>query len=1713
MKRLCFRLMFISVFLSFFITGIDAQLLAPQSLSYEQTGISSVEIKWEYPSEGISYPINPLDGWIPYDYWEGTSSKGMASDGKFVYSISGASFKKYDMEGNQLGTIVIPGLPAMGQFTYDGKQYFYGVADGGKSGKFGIYKIDMDSEELVDIIPTQMVLLHITYIPELDGGKGGFEAGNPDRGYFLRMDGSFIQNGPYYDPAVNTACVGTAYHDGKIYAICQRSGTYKVIVEYDMQTCLPTGNTFDLTDLSGHFGITSSQLALDLKFFEHGNTMNAVVSTYWSSTTDAGYRAIFFTLGERPELEGLQGYNIYRDNTKLNAVVMPVSTYSYADEGLDEGIVYGYSATAVYNGAESPHSDKLEVMLPLTNMLPLAEDFSSENLDDNRWTVFTNNQQPAWKIMNDVAALGGYLPSLAYTYRFSADYKQTITSRKLKIAEGDITLMRFDVYCTSNQTSEKLNIEVFRGNEWVTALSIPAWLANGWRHEQIELTEALKGYEGGSFQVRLSFSGSSVTPHNWYFDNVRIWNPDYVEFGGTAMQINTVMDHVDILLEKNDDTLIQYQTFTDENGRFYIESVEKGTYKLTISKGEELIYEDLGYAIDTSDKNVTLSILGALMEIDDAAIEIALSQGKSKIISLPVTNDGNAMLNWSAEFRFDRMGEGDEVGENNIKGRPAWEMVRTFELHSTAEEAPVYHKGHYYTYDNNYTNTGICKYSMEGEFIEKRDVSGIRSIVSDREKLYVLVSSYSGCYLAPIDFDSGVVSEGEKIDIPKEDPIGLFRYAEYDPTSDRFYVANEHYLYHVGKDGSSVYLGRFDEEYATYARGMAMDTFSEEGPYLWVATSLAGIAGGFNDTCGIFQYSIPQKDITSFYRPIDDLPGYIGKAVSNGLMLTTNAVPGFFTLVGIASYNSKSVLFVYKMLPFENWLSMEEMEGSIEKEAEGEMVVMLNTTQLGEGDSRSGNIIISSNSAGESINIPVKLTVDNSMEDKCLAPINLVAEVTAGYEVALRWQMPQGAEQIKGYYVYRDGVLLSKELAPAAEFTDTDPKMGRQRYTVQAVYSFGCESYESDGAEALVNNPDVVTPVSNAIAEAINKKHVQITWDKPIYAKEIFDDFEAYDAFIIDDIGPWKVYDGDKAWTHYGTGLSYPNMGERMAYMVFNPGKCSSEVTTPDGSKQLLSAFSANVDGMANNDWIISPELDFDQAFIFSFMARTYSYNYPKEKINIGYSLTGDDIDDFIFINGGEPIELIVAWEKYDFQIPAEAKYVAINCVSMNSFMCLFDNLFIGRPENYSDFLGYNIYRDNVKLNTSLFNEASFREYNLADGEYTYEVEALFANGIASKTTSNKISISYSHEIAPPRDLEGTIEEQHITLNWLPPLWEDEQELRYDDGVPYDSGGNVEGEQLIAIGFDGNEMNVCEGYSITGVQFYVADEVEYVVPFLFVNGEPVRISEEMQIEPNQYITYYFEQPVVIEANTHYIIGYSYEAAGLGFYPASHDKNPGTPGKSDLISNDGFHWYSTGELWGSEWNINWNIAALIELQGEVGKSTAIASNRWEKSGSDILPSMDKSGNPKSTMQTQAFTDLLLGYKVYRNDECITPEPLSQLEFADTAVDVNENNIKYYVAAVYAESGEMKSNEILFNYVGIHNPEQSISFYPNPAKETLYIKGEFDSVSLTTLEGKTIFKGKRSASYQNTIDVSGIEPGVYILVLSKDNKSHYNKLIIL
>ena len=310
---------------------------------------------------------------------------------------------------------------------------------------------------------------------------------------------------------------------------------------------------------------------------------------------------------------------------------------------------------------------------------------------------------------------------------------------------------------------------------------------------------------------------------------------------------------------------------------------------------------------------------------------------------------------------------------------------------------------------------------------------------------------------------------------------------------------------------------------------------------------------------------------------------------------------------------------------------------------------------------------------------------------------------------------------------------------------------------------------------------------------ALNGTTATITWDTQATSQfTINDDFEGHTYGTINSPGTvgWTYIDGDNTNTNQFSSISFTNEGSKMAFIVLDDEELtgsSANVNAHSGDKFIGAPYVSQ-----NDDWIISPELNFSDDFTFSFFARSYSYNYTNEQFYAAYSTTGNSASDFTNLN--EITTTTTTWTEYSYTVPANAKYVAIHCVSRDVYMFCVDDISISG--NVVSDVVVNLY-DNGALVATNVTGGTYTANDLSAGEHCFSIRAVCSDDSESLAAQSCVNVE---NIAPTPTYT-------ITVN-------------------AGNGGTINGAPT--------SVNCGEGYTFT-----VASNDCYEVASVTVNGTPV----------------------------------------------------------------------------------------------------------------------------------------------------------------------------------------------------------------------------------------------------------------------------------
>lgn len=541
-------------------------------------------------------------------------------------------------------------------------------------------------------------------------------------------------------------------------------------------------------------------------------------------------------------------------------------------------------------------------------------------------------------------------------------------------------------------------------------------------------------------------------------------------------------------------------------------------------------------------------------------------------------------------------------------------------------------------------------------------------------------------------------------------------------------------------------------------------------------------------------------------------------------------------------------------------------------------------------------------------------------------------------------------------------------------------------------------------------------------AEVVNEVNgdIELTWKasdiQPPYVpgSNIFDDAEDHVSFALDSPGSvgWSFIDGDGG-TPYQISYDsedYPNKNTPSSFIIYVPGETDPAITAasfaPRSGNKYFACLS-NTQGVANNDWMISPELSFTEGFTFSFWAKSVNDNWGKERFRVAYSTTGKTQADFTnVLTSGNYVEATTTWTKFEYSIPADAKYVAINCVSVDMFSFAVDDLFIGigaAPQSMHEIrkesgvsggkgkktapVRLNMITEDVELPAGYTLEslksltpASFEGVTLREPEFSKQgTKLLFENGAPQNNTPQLES----------SDLPSTA-------------------LRWDDGVIYNSiGFSVEYIVEVGIRFTPTDLMKYQGSRLKAVDIGVWDAPADGVTIKVRQGDKIVHTQKVAtLNAQKFTRINFNKDLYIDALQDLIVTYEFKQTP-GAFIFGVDKGPAIVGKGDLLSVDGSPFYSLANDLGR--NYNMNVALLIEdnSEAEAELSYSIYRDGTLVGNSKESTYLDKITTDKACYEVVAlYNDVL--ESTATNTACVTlsaiPKPVAITDLTATVADL-------------------------------------------------------------------------------------------------------------
>lgn len=764
----------------------------------------------------------------------------------------------------------------------------------------------------------------------------------------------------------------------------------------------------------------------------------------------------------------------------------------------------------------------------------------------------------------------------------------------------------------------------------------------------------------------------------------------------------------------------------------------------------------------------------------------------------------------------------------------------------------------------------------------------------------------------------------------------------------------------------------------------------------------------------------------------------------------------------------------------------------------------------------------------------------------CTSVRNLKVEALRGSAI-VTWSGPASpAPGVKavGYNIYRNGVKINNNLLKDLIYTDANLELGEYSYQVDVFFSNSCESPKSEPKTINLNSFNPTRPAENVGITTSAGNKANLTWDAPelgdyktlrwfngavegtngrveggeLWVACLWDakDIDNYFDYTVTDVEFYSAYNIPHTFYIYVDGeLRSTQVLNNVNPNEFNVAQLDTPVTVERG-KTLKVAYKIN---HSSGNWVIGSDRQKGIDGKGNLMSEdgVNWYNASRDDMVGNWAITVRLAP--YSIKAASSLNAEGGRQKAEGSVIAESSRKKVEGVE--SIGLEMAPSYKSSPNKSSAFVnkevvGYNVYRNDVKINSSILTDTKYSDVMLVDVNNCYEVEALFIND--RKAEKSESACSYG-ECLVPENLRGEIVEdggsQSFKMSWDVPVQSETEELV----MMHHSGENTQ-----AVGFPQKlkyyalakwtpfDMTKMGNSVLKAIEVYVYQNAEMSV-VAFQGGKLIlqqKMSNVTEGEFNKVII--ADGGLRFDTNKELMVGV-YVNAEANAMNIGMDGGPVVRDRGDLISFDGKGFNSIYQMSGID--ANWNITAFVEDSGDGGKPEGFKSE-----GLDIecpeLNSVDVSGMEvlakySETRRSSAYgvTELLVGYNIYRDGDKINSDYVVANEYTD-AFDGTRH--EYQVTAFWNTGCESKfSNKVVNTSTAVDNISgESLVVYPNPASGVINVVGDYEMIRIYNISGKQVIDVPGSNS---SINVSSLNEGVYFIeAVNEVGNIHRTKVII-
>ncbi|MEA2103018.1 MAG: T9SS type A sorting domain-containing protein [Candidatus Cloacimonadota bacterium] len=1103
--------------------------------------------------------------------------------------------------------------------------------------------------------------------------------------------------------------------------------------------------------------------------------------------------------------------------------------------------------------------------------------------------------------------------------------------------------------------------------------------------------------------------------------------------------------------------------------------------------------------------------------------------------------------------------------------RPSWDILFSFDCIEAGQPGIETDCESIYTSDWRSGHTTFYKYEMDGTFVDSFDISGatqIRDMAYDGEFFYGAAADMS---LKKMDLANQVLVE--TINATCTGITGI-RHIAYDPWLDYgnggFWIGNWNELGAINMQGNEIYGNISPFQGSLY--GSAYDPWTSGGPYLWLFSQ---------NGCGavLHQFEIATQIFTGVTHVCSDIPGF-SSGIAGGcctaiidepeqvvlfvnIQQEPNIIAGYELIqswiVPPAAPTNVSVIpnpdgeletQIDWICPTVNLMGEPLEELTAMKIFRDELLIYTDTIPIigGPGSYLDMDIpslgsytysIVGCNLGGNGL--PVEDTVWIGEDVPGAVTGFNVENASSGNELAalLSWTNPLTGlhggvfnQPILGYLVIRSD---SAEFELIGLMTDwTDDTVFEPEY-----YSYTVTPFNSVGSGGSATSPQVwigeilsgiliIDPDPTPTGELLHDT-IQEMYDNTVTYTTEMDEYpitENLDAIFIllgihsnnyvlseDEVGPFVNYlaNGGNLYMEGGDTWFYDEQTTLQGlFGLYAYEEEFNDLYEVEGS-DFLGGMEWSYSGENNCMDKIHPA-DSNAATIF---VNTMYADTLGVRFDAGTYKTVGNAFEISGLGGTNSLGDALAGILDFFEI-------------IDAFGTVEGNVSLeGASGNVEDVI---IVADGISTHPNMEGNYSLTllsgTYDLTASLYGYESQTIEDIEVEAGQIVSGLDFLLNF-LAPPENLTASVvNNNNVILNWESPIT-NIGILYFHNG--YDNNGVGTGPNsdfTCAARFTPEELTEYYGSQLTGVNIVMHDNnYDEVVVKVWEGGEYGDPGTEIYSEdvtgsviPNEWSEFDLDPPINLISGNEYWIGYFFDQTGG--YPAGVDSGPMVPNKGA--------WFGFMGTWDLlPLDLNWCI------EGVVGNSEDfISKNRTyiqtETPMDNIMNTIPKpfqianTGNSHNS-SSQSTRDLL-GYNVYRDDELINDELVTDTTYAD--LNLAEDAYEYYVTAVY-DPGESEPSNIVEVIIGLPSADEIVKIsklfgnFPNPfsiSTNISFILKNLSEVNLSIYNVKgqlvetLVNEQKNAGEHSVDFNAKNLSSGVYLYKIETDNFSEIKKAVL-